>query len=82
MSASLDSIVSPLGNVSQRRSADIRSLAKCFDRTQRFRGFARKRDGPAIIAELKRRLVKGLIRADFRPAELRRTELAAQRPMS
>src|ERR1700704_6916289 len=79
MSASLDSIVSaPRKRVSEsRRSADLRALEqKAGEHTPRgFRERIRRtaQDGPAIIAELKKASPsKGLIRADFRPAELAR----------
>ena len=77
MPASLDAIVSTTRkHVSEtRRSADLRTLErKAAEHTPRgFREQLRQtsRTGPAIIAELKKASPsKGLIRADFRPAEL------------
>ena len=79
MPASLDSIVSATRKrVSESRgSADLRALErKAAEHTPRgFRERLRRtaHDGPAIIAELKKASPsKGLIRADFRPAELAR----------
>jgi len=79
MPTSLDSIVSATRKrVSESRgSADLRALErKAAEHTPRgFRERLRRtaHDGPAIIAELKKASPsKGLIRADFRPAELAR----------
>ena len=79
MPSSLDSIVSATRKrVSERQgSADVRVLErKAAEHTPRgFRERIRRtaQDGPAIIAELKKASPsKGLIRADFRPAELAR----------
>ncbi len=79
MPPSLDSIVSATRKrVSERqRDADLRALeTKAAEHTPRgFRERLRRisQHGPAIIAELKKASPsKGLIRADFRPAELAR----------
>src|SRR5258706_2783779 len=79
MPSSLDSIVSATRKrVSERRgSADVRALEqKAAEHIPRGFGERISRtgpDGPAIIAELKKASPsKGLIRADFRTAELAR----------
>src|SRR3977135_4038562 len=79
MPSSLDSIVSATRKrVSELRGgADLRALEQtAAEHTPRgFRERIRRtaQDGPAIIAELKKASPsKGLIRADFRPAELAR----------
>ncbi len=77
MPASLDSIVSATRKrVSEsRRNADLRALERRAAEHQP-RGFRERlrrtaQGGPAIIAELKKASPsKGLIRADFRPADL------------
>ena len=79
MPPSLDSIVSATRKrVSEsRRNADLRALEQKAAKHQP-RGFRERlrrasQNGPAIIAELKKASPsKGLIRADFRPAELAR----------
>src|SRR5260370_6708231 len=77
MPASLDSIVAAARQrVSRnRRPADLRALeqAAAAHTPRGFRDRLRRsaQDGPAIIAELKKASPsKGVIRADFRPAEL------------
>jgi indole-3-glycerol phosphate synthase len=90
MPASLDSIVSATRkHVSEsRRSADLRALERkaAEHRPRGFRDQLRRTalDGLAIIAELKKASPsKGLIRADFRPAELaRELELAGAAALS
>jgi indole-3-glycerol phosphate synthase len=77
MPASLDSILAATRQrlCSVRRSTDLRALEQASAAHQP-RGFRKQlvqaaQDGPAIIAELKKASPsKGLIRADFRPAEL------------
>src|SRR5712691_405906 len=90
MPPSLDSIVSATRKrVSEsQRGADLRALErKAAEHTPRgFRERLRRtsQHGPAIIAELKKASPsKGLIRADFRPAELaRELELACAAALS
>src|SRR6266478_6056229 len=90
MPASLDSIVSATRKrVSEsRRSADMRGLER-LAAAHTPRGFRERlretaRRGPAIIAELKKASPsKGLIREDFRPAELaQELELAGATALS
>src|SRR6266496_6272280 len=71
-----------------RRTADLRALeqAAASHKPRGFRDQLRRaaQGGPAIIAELKKASPsKGLIRADFRPAELaRELELASAAALS
>jgi indole-3-glycerol phosphate synthase len=90
MPASLDSIATAARErVSRnRRTADLRALeqAAAGHQPRGFRDQLRRaaQGGPAIIAELKKASPsKGLIRADFRPAELaRELELAGAAALS
>jgi indole-3-glycerol phosphate synthase len=90
MPASLDSIATAARQrVSRnRRTADLRALeqAAAGHQPRGFRDQLRRaaQGGPAIIAELKKASPsKGLIRADFRPAELaRELELAGAAALS
>src|SRR5271157_4313056 len=90
MPASLDSITTAARQrVSQnRRTADLRALeqAAAGHAPRGFRDRLRQaaQGGPAIIAELKKASPsKGVIRADFRPAELaRELELAGASALS
>jgi len=90
MPASLDSIVAAARQRVSRtlRPADLRALeqAAAAHTPRGFRDRLRRsaQDGPAIIAELKKASPsKGVIRADFRPAELaRELELAGAAALS